>query len=314
MAHYSLLNNDDRGDIETFLAASVQCESCCIEQILRVDDTMDGSDYLRHARGCTDGSRIKITLLDWYYAFGSPGYNWVDDPEGPYPTELAARAGGALKVATLPPVRPVPIPPPTEPFVAEGEHRTSRPAPACPPCGYCGRDDGRRPERAHMARCVWGCRTDCLPEPCLSVPEGVEIRRCSRERDHDGDHVVCRANEDHSITHEVERWRAPAAITHEGTEKKGGQNQRPSTPRPAPPQGQGGRDSYRPASYNEALGALDASRLHVTECYVLLDSFKLALRNAAYALEFLADSGEGWRKSRAADEAEKIRATIREMM
>ena len=74
------------------------------------------------------------------------------------------------------------------------------------PCSYCDRIDGRDPERSRTARCVWGCRTDLLPEPCPSAPKGVEVRVCGRERNHPGDHVLCNTLDDHSIEHEAETW------------------------------------------------------------------------------------------------------------
>ena len=129
MAHYSLLNNDDRGDIETFLAANVHCNFCQAEQVVTLVDVCvkSGEDLIRHSGNCGgkyDKRNLDIIKTEWYYAFGSEGYNWTDDPEGPYPTEGAAKDAAAEKVAELPPAGPLP--------------------PMLPPCGFCGRDDGWR--------------------------------------------------------------------------------------------------------------------------------------------------------------------------
>ena len=40
MAHYSLLNNDDRGDIETFMGSHVQCETCHAEDVVNIEDAI----------------------------------------------------------------------------------------------------------------------------------------------------------------------------------------------------------------------------------------------------------------------------------
>ena len=80
------------------------------------------------------------------------------------------------------------------------------PVPAAYPCCYCGRADARDPERPHVERCVWGCRRHGTPEPCLDEDQESGDRRCSREREHGGEHVVCKANEDHSIEHVSESW------------------------------------------------------------------------------------------------------------
>ena len=294
MAHYSLLNNDDRGDIETFLAANVQCNVCHAEQVIRVDDAMDGTDWMRHDGRCRDGSRVSITTLDWYYAFKSEGFNRVDDPEGPFLTEMAAKDAAAEKVAELPPI--------------------------LPPCSFCGRDDGWRQERKHVDQCVWGCRADFLG-PCLSAPEGAEILRCSRERDHEGDHVVCRTNEDHSITHEVERWLKPAEKVAELPPIccRSGAHQ-PPAPAPAwaprPPSAvaeldwpDGAIRTATPTNFDEALGALAAARDRGDRNLERLIHLELAARNAAYKMEGARDATpEGWRRDQIAEAAADLRA------
>ncbi len=133
MAHYSLLNNDDRGDIETFLAASVQCDHCHGEAVVKLMDAIHApKDSTQHALGCQDKSLVTIIKLDWYYAFGSEGFNWVDEPEGPFKTEAEAKIDAAEKVAGLPPIADDwihQIASSLRPCCPRGEHRTSRPTP-----------------------------------------------------------------------------------------------------------------------------------------------------------------------------------------
>ncbi len=108
MPRYSLLNNDERGEVEVFLAADVKCESCHAEAVVRVLDAIKSpSEACPHAIGCRDKSRSELVKLDWYYAFGEEGFNWDADPEGPFPTIGEARDAAQEAVDELPPVTPL---------------------------------------------------------------------------------------------------------------------------------------------------------------------------------------------------------------
>jgi len=212
MAHYSLLNNDDRGDIETFLAANVHCNVCHAEEVGALLDVFKkrAEAVVRHAPNCEgkhDKRNLDIIKTDWYYAFGSEGFNWTDDAEGPFDTEPAAKAAAAEKVADLPPV------------ADDWIHQIG---------------SSLRPPR-HK----------CLP--------GMTCRHPERD--------------------------------------------------------------YRRAQPVDSMSELEIARELLDDAYARLVRFELALRNAAYTLEFLADAlPDGWRKELAVNKAADARATIRGAM
>ena len=89
MPYHSLLNNNDAGDVEVFKAVSLQCPECLKSIVLRAvgwnsDDLLHGGACL--ARDCTPN----VVDVDWHYVWGSEGFNWVEEPVGPYPTADAA--------------------------------------------------------------------------------------------------------------------------------------------------------------------------------------------------------------------------------
>jgi hypothetical protein len=96
--YHSLLNNDDSGDVEVFEAMNAMCCGCGAERVMRrSDDPQDELDE-RHQMDC-DEDEFESVDLDWYYAFGSEGYNWNDsEATGPYDTEGSALAGATRRL------------------------------------------------------------------------------------------------------------------------------------------------------------------------------------------------------------------------
>ena len=71
---------------------------------------------------------------------------------------------------------------------------------------------------------------------------------------------------------------------------------------------------YTPETYDEALGALEKARELYDAALSRAMKFEVALGNAAYTLEHLADESVGWKANRAADEARKARQTLRDTL
>lgn len=98
MAYHSLKNNDDAGDVEVFIAVHVQCQECGAEEIMRAVGW--NSDELTHRADCRDKHDVRALPLEWYFAFGSEGYAWEDEPCGSFTTEAGALAQAARELSS----------------------------------------------------------------------------------------------------------------------------------------------------------------------------------------------------------------------
>ena len=83
MPHHALINNSEDGDVEVFLGIQYTCPGCSATQIVR-----DGEEpELHHGTRMFHEHVHEVQWKAWCFAFGSKGYAWNDEPEGPFKSE-----------------------------------------------------------------------------------------------------------------------------------------------------------------------------------------------------------------------------------